>query len=273
MLTRDTTAYKSNFRNEMGNMEPWEQAARHFIDICSFKDDIETVFLTGSHAFGNADEFSDIDLFIVLNDRVKYRERGNKKVAGFRIEYFANPVREVIKTIDNRYANAELNDINMILGGVVIFDKNEISTKLMSYCREKLESEIPKMSPYDVIMGLYLFWDNFDELGRAYKKQTPDFAMQYFRFVQNAFEMYSRFTCSPVPGYHKMHKWLTDNEYIKKYGLPEHKDPDFIKIIKPAFECDNTDAMYELSKKLYEYVTEKMGGIDIDNFVMHGPCD
>ena len=254
-------------------MEKWKQAARTFIDQCSFKDDIETVFLTGSHAFGNADEFSDIDLFIVLNDNVNYRERGNKKVDGFRIEYFVNPVRQVIKTIDNNYANALLIDVNMILGGIVIFDKNETSDKVISYCREKLKSEFPKMSPFNEIMGLYLFWDNFDELGRAYKKQTPDFMMQYFRFIQNAFEMYSRYTCSPVPSYHKMFRWLTDDEYNKKYGLAKHNDPDFIKMITLAFECKDTTAMFELSKDLYVYVTKKMGGIDIDNFVMHGFCD
>jgi len=49
-------------------MKKWEIAARKFIDSCSFKDEIEAVFLTGSNACGNADEFSDIDLYIVLSD-------------------------------------------------------------------------------------------------------------------------------------------------------------------------------------------------------------
>ena len=113
----------------------------------------------------------------------------------------------------------------------------------------------------------------FDELHRAYIKQTPDLVMQFHNFIQNAFELYSRYICSPVPNYHKLYRWLTDDDYSKRYGLAVYNDPVFLKIVKKAFECKENEAMFDLSKEIYEYVTKKMGGIDIDNFVLHGSCD
>ena len=66
---------------------------------------------------------------------------------------------------------------------------------------------------------------------------------------------------------------MTDAGYNQRYGIPEYKDPVFLDIIKQAFTCSDTSTMYELAQKIYVYVSEKMGEIDIDNFVMHGSCN
>jgi len=250
-----------------------EIAAKNFINSWKFKDDIECVFLTGSHASGNADEFSDIDLFIILNDDVKWRERGNKRVDGMLIEYFANPVRQVKKYIDECYSNVALTDVNMILSGIAIFDKNDTASMMVDFCKQKLASEFPKMSEFNVQTGLYFLWDKYDELNRAYFDQHFDFLMQFYNFVQHAFEIYSRYICSPVPGYQKLYRWLTDDDFAKKYGLATYNDLDFLKMMKMVFGCSNTIEIFELSKNIYEYVANKMGGLDIDNFVLHGPCE
>jgi len=149
-------------------MKNWEIAAKNFINSCHFKDDIESVFLTGSHASGNADEFSDIDLYIILSDKVKWRERGNKLVDGFIVEYFANPLRQIKKYIDYSYDNVQLIEINMILNGIVIFDKNSAADELIHYCKQKTMSEFPKMNEFNVKTGLHHLWDSYDELCRVY---------------------------------------------------------------------------------------------------------
>ena len=254
-------------------MEKWEQVARNFIDSCDFKDDIEAVFLTGSHAVGNADEFSDIDLYIVLSDEVKYRERGNKRIDGLLVEYFANPKRQVKKYIDDGYPHVQLTEINMILSGIVIFNKNSTADKVIDYCKQKRLCAFSEMDDFNVKTGLYHLWDGYDELGRAYAAQSSDFAMQYFRFVQNAFELYSRYICSPVPNYRQLYRWLTDEAYFNNFGLEAHKDQDFVDLTKLSFQHKDAAAMFELSKVLYEYVVDKMGGFDIDNFVLHGLCN
>jgi len=254
-------------------MKDWEIAARKFIDECEFKDDIDAVFLTGSYATGNADEFSDIDLYIVLNDAVNYRQRGNRRVDGFLVEYFANPMRQIRKYIDTNHENVRTTEVNMILGGRLIFSKNSTANELIDYCQQKTTTPFAKMSEFHIKTGLYHFWNNYDELSRAHAYQAPDFAIQFYHFIQNAMELYSRYTCSPIPSYHNLHRWITDAEYFAKYGLPAHNDPDFLEIIRKSYNCVDTDAMLDLSKELYAYVTNKMGGFDIDNFTLHSPCD
>ena len=179
-------------------MKKWEVAAKEFIKQCNFYDDIETVYLTGSHAAGNADEYSDIDLYIVLSDSCDWRIRGNKFFNNkYRTEYFVNPVRQIIKYIDSSFEDVRILEINMILNGIVIYDKNTTSKTLRDYCLQKISNEFPAIGEYNVLMGQYLIWDNLDELTRAYENKTADFVMQYYMFINNAFEFYSRYICSP----------------------------------------------------------------------------
>jgi hypothetical protein len=253
-------------------MKKWEVAARDFIDSCNFKNDIVTVFLSGSYAFGNADDFSDIDLFIILSDEVNYRERGNKRVNGLLIEYFANPMRQIKKYIESDITNIRLCDINMMLGGIVIYDKNNTANMAIAYCKEILDAGFTEMSAFNIQMGLYNLWDHYNELQRAHHEQTPDFNMLFHRYIQNIFELYSRYTCSPVPNYPKLYKWLSDEGYFNRYGLPPHKDKDFTNMIKQSFELTEPAELFALVEKVYKHVVDRMGGFHIENFVLHGLC-
>jgi hypothetical protein len=70
-----------------------------------------------------------------------------------------------------------------------------------------------------------------------------------------------------------LYRWLTDENYSKRYGLAIYNDMAFLEIIKVTFICKDSKAMLDLSKNVYIYVANKMGGINIDDFVLRGPCD
>ena len=253
-------------------MEKWEAIARKFVEQCDFYDDIEAVFLTGSHAAGNADKYSDIDLYIALNDSCEWRVRGNKLFdEGFRVEYFANPIRQIKKYIDSSYGNVQILEINMILNGIVIVDKNSAAESLREYCLQKVKSNFPALGEFHVQMGQYHIWDNFDELTRAHDSKTADFAMQYYMFIKNAFEFYSRYICSPVPTYHHLYKWLTDETYRSNFKLPPYRDEAFLGLITGAFDNLDTGAMFAQAGNIKDYIFDKIGGFDIDNFMLKGP--
>ena len=252
-------------------MEKWEVAARKFVEQCEFYSDIGAVFLTGSYAAGNADKFSDIDLYIVLNDSCQWRIRGNKLLDdGFRVEYFANPTGRIKKYIDSSYSDVRIYEINMILNGIVILDNNSTAENLREYCVQKSMDDFPALGKYNIQMGQYLIWDNFDELSRAHYNKTADFPMQYYMFIQNAFEFYSRYICSPVPNYHHLYKWLTDEIYRNNFKLPPYRDETFLKLIADAFGKLDASTMFEQAGKIKDYVFSKVGGIDIDNFSIKG---
>ena len=253
-------------------MEKWEAAARKFIEQCDFYDEIEAVFLTGSYVAGNADEYSDIDLYIVLNDNLTWRERGNKRIDGFLIEYFANPVWQIKKYIDSSYNNVNIVEINMILNGIVIFDKNSAAESMRKHCLEKDINNFPALHEFHIQTGLYGLWDEYDELTRAYNNKTADFAMQYFVLIKNTFAFYSKYIGSPVPNYHKLYKWLTSETYREGFKLPTYRDSAFLNLILNAFERADMDAMFVQAGKVKDYVFDKLNGFDIDNYKLKGPC-
>jgi len=179
-------------------------------------------------------------------------------------------MRQIKKYIDDGYPNMDLTEINMILSGIIIYDKNSAAENAINFCKQKLLSEFPEMDEFNIKTGLYHLWDAHDELSRAYSDKSPAFVMQYFRFIQTVFELYSKYVRSPVPGYYKLYKWLTDDGYFNRYGLAAHNDQDFIKMINQAFECEDAAAMFDMSMKIYTYSVTKMGCIDIDNFMLRG---
>ena len=253
-------------------MEKWEAATRKFIEQCEFYNDIEAVFLTGSYAAGNADKYSDIDLYIVLNDDATWRVRGNKRFEGFLIEYFANPARQIKKYIDSSYSNVQITEINMILNGIVILNKNSAAESLREYCLQKVMADFPALDEFHVKTGLYHLWDSFDELTRAHDNNSADFVMQYYVFIRSAFEFYSRYICSPVPNYNHLYIWLTDEAYHKKFKLPPYRDAGFLELISEAFGSLDMDALFLQAKNIKEYVFNKAGGFEIDNFTLKSDC-
>ena len=249
--------------------EKWQAAAKKFVDECDFYNDIEAVFLTGSYAANNADKYSDIDLYIVLSDSCEWRARGNKLLDdGFRVEYFVNPARQIKRYIDSFFGDVRILEINMILNGIVILDKNSTAASLREYCLQKDMDNFPFLEEFHVQMGQYRIWDNFDELTRAYDNKAADFAMQYYMFIHNAFEFYSRYICSPVPGYHHLYKWLTDEGYRNNYKLPPYRDEVFMVLVAGGFGELDTNAMYAQAREIKDYVLDKVGGFDIDNFLL-----
>ncbi|MCL1995191.1 MAG: nucleotidyltransferase domain-containing protein [Defluviitaleaceae bacterium] len=254
-------------------MKNYKLAAQKFIENCSFNDDIVAVFLAGSHAVGNADQFSDIDLYIALNDNCDWRERGNRLADGFHIEYFANPIRQIKQYIDSSYSNVAILEINMILNGIVLFNKDSTAEHLREYCIQKKSTNFPKLEEFQIKMGKYAVWDNFDELTRSKADNKADFAMQYYIFLQNIFVFYSRYICSPVPNYQKLYKWLTDDTYRKNYNLPQYNDEVFLELVLAGFDSSDMSVMFEQAEKIKDYVLEKTGGFDIYNFALKGPLD
>ena len=75
-------------------MEKWEKALSKFLERYENEDYYEGAIACGSYVSGNNNEFSDIDVHIVLKRGNEWRERGNLDVDGFLIEYFANPVNK-----------------------------------------------------------------------------------------------------------------------------------------------------------------------------------
>ena len=251
-------------------MEAWEAAAAKFIENWEHIELTDAIFLTGSYATGNATKESDIDIFIILNDSVEWRERGNRKIDGFLVEYFANPLEQVKSYTVNNLKHGNLTQINMFKQGKLLFDRNNTAEQVLAYCESMLKEGIPQMGDVELQNRLYGLWNDMDELCAAYVKVSPDFMAQYYRFCLNAFCLYSRFICAALPDVHHLYKWLADKAFALRYGLPAYPDTKMSAMMQESF--DSNDTMRH-AEKMYKYISDKTGGFDIEKYTFRSKCD
>lgn len=78
-------------------MKAYEKAARKFIEKYQDNKNYLGALVCGSYVMGNETKYSDVDLFIIMDDLFDHRERGNIIVDGFRIDYFINSLKRFLK--------------------------------------------------------------------------------------------------------------------------------------------------------------------------------
>ncbi len=78
------------------------QVLNKFLENWKRKTYVEGAFLTGSAVTSYFSKYSDLDVYIVLSPRVRWRERGDVVIDGALIEYFANPVEQISRKMDDK---------------------------------------------------------------------------------------------------------------------------------------------------------------------------
>ena len=136
----------------------WKLALNEFIKPYLNDEEVEAILLVGSYAVGNQNEYSDIDVYVILNDNADYRERGNKLVEGHLIEYFINPIYKVREYLEEDKRGHGGSMANMLLHGQVLLDRNGIVEILKQEALAAKDKE-----PEKDIMKYYACWHAYDE--------------------------------------------------------------------------------------------------------------
>ena len=232
----------------------WEIALEEFIK--DYKNDslVEAILLVGSYAVGNQNEKSDIDVYVILNDDANYRERGNKLINGYLIEYFVNPVRMVKEYLyeDKRGHGGAM--ANMLINGKVLMDRHGLIDDLRIEAIELVNNQEVKKDP----MKYYACWDAYDE----YEAAQYHNEMQYYICLKNLIEAYlaNNGYCI-LPG-QKIEKFFKNEEYRQRYNIGNFPEGEFNELVLKCFDEPKHDNL----KALYDYVMND-GCFDINNFV------
>jgi len=104
-------------------MEKWRQAVELFLNDWKKMKTLLGRWFCGSYVTGNPSEHSDIDLHLLLKSGIDWRERGNKVVDGYLIEYFANPKEQILKYFHEEIASRSCVTAHMFASGEILFDK------------------------------------------------------------------------------------------------------------------------------------------------------
>ena len=232
----------------------WKLALKKFIEPYLKDEEVEALLLVGSYAVNNQNQFSDIDVYIILNDNAEYRERGNKKIDDYLIEYFINPVHLVREYLQNDKRGHGGAMANMLLKGKIIIDRHNIIPDLQK------EAQIAKkIKPAKDPMKYYACWHAFDEyLAAAYHNE-----LQYYLCLKYLVECYLANNGYCILPEQKIEKFFKDDKYRANYDIGDFPNNEFNHLVIKCFDYPNRHNL----QNLYDFVIAD-GQFDIQNFAL-----
>ena len=246
-------------------MNNWELSLNKFLEQYINEDYFLGAILTGSYATGNNDINSDIDVFIVTKDTTNWRERGNKLIDGYLIEYFINPVRQVLKEFEEGFKDGGIATTLIFAGSKILYDKDGTIESLVNKAKQDLNKEINKIPEFKWKMNCYTVWHSFYELNSKYiKNEDIDYTYNiYLNDIIKAHFLNNQIPTLPV---HKIEKILTNKEYRNRYNIKKLPEDIFIDKLLKCFKEKDYNKKYEYAKDLYDYYMNQNKDFDINNF-------
>ena len=230
---------------------PHREIIDKFINSINLKE-VEAILLVGSYAVGNNNEYSDIDIYIILKDKIKYRERGNILINGILIEYFMNPIRKVIDYLKNDKRGHGGSMANMLINGLLIYGNRKVIKELKRKARYYLNRKNKKDKQY-----YYHAWDMYDD----YKACMFHKEMPYYNALQALIEAYLYNNDYLLLPPQKIERIFKDEEYRNKYKIYKFPNNKFNELVINCFDNPNENNI----DILYNYVMKDVN-FNINNF-------
>lgn len=250
-------------------MEPWEEALSDFLIPWEAKPEVVGAIATGSYVVGTQSPFSDVDVHIVLDASVGWRERGNKLVDGLLIEYFANPPGQITKYMEADFEAGRRANARMFTTGKVVFDKTGIVEGLRAAAAEWMGRPFDRPSQAWCEQRKYALWDQLDTLCDLSARKSPAFQLVYHLGLQAAFETYARFLGAELAPPGKLQELMADPTFGTRYRMDPFPDPEFIALVGSCLTGRSLDAIADT----IEHVQKAMGGFNIDGWVLRTPAE
>jgi hypothetical protein len=255
-------------------MDDWEQALNAFLDSWRSKPEVIGAMVCGSFVTGSPSKHSDIDVHIVLDDKVDWRERGNKIVEGFLIEYFANPPKQFRRYFQEDYGDNDRSAATQFATGRIIFDEAGVIAHLKKEAAEWLVKPFAPVSETSLELSKCILWDNLDNLQAAFEQDAPDFSYVYHQTLQRIYVSYARFMRQPIISFSKTYGCLSCPKTAKrKYLMEPFPDKEFLEMFFAGVKEEDHPKMLRYVESLTNYVMEKFGGFHIDGWKFRSPAD
>lgn len=225
------------------------------------------ILLTGSHAIDLADKYSDVDLYVILSDPAPHRQRGDDIYDNVIIEYNADPIPYIVHLMEEQHRNGLRHCARKIQTGKVLFQRGPRLAEIRTIADEYMSRPFPQQSKTVTEMAKYYIWDQLEDLRRINERNPTAFPYAYFCGLQNVINYYAKFqnveTLRPV----RMHQFLTDPVFRKKYRVGGFKDAAFVKLAAVCME----NVSFRNIGLLTELVQQRMGGFVLDGWKLRAP--
>lgn len=254
-------------------MEEWENSLKLFLDSWRLNNDVIGALVCGSYVTGHPSNRSDIDVHIILSDDIDWRERGNRYINGFLIEYFVNPPKQIRKYFEEDFADYRTMSMVQFMTGRVIFDRigviEELKKEAANWKRKK-HSELSKIM---VEMKKYELWDAHDNLLDSYENHRDDFTFLYYQSLHSMFNHYcSLLNIEPIPSNH-IYQYLCNPNYLRKYLKEKFPNEEFRDLYLMAIKETERKKMMDVYGQLLNMIFNNFGGFNIDGWKITSPVE
>lgn len=245
-------------------MKDWEQALHTFLKPYLKKDEVAGALLCGSYATGNQSPFSDIDVHIITNDTQKWRERGNRYINGFLIEYFINPPCQLKREFKEDLKTNSLCTAVMFGFGKILYDKTGQVKQLQKQALTYYQKSFAPMTKTACLLALYHIWDLRDEF-QSLSRSGYSTDLVYADCITDLVNFYCQYhRLSQIPT-SKLEKIFAHPQFAKRYHVPKLPPRRMMDLTLACLRCEKKDRETNL-QKLYDYVVQSAGGFDINRF-------
>ncbi len=245
----------------------WTAAVDEFLLPWRPQREVVGALVGGSRAVGTDAPNSDIDIHIVLSDRVAWRERGNRRTGGFLIEYFANPVRQLRAYREEDWRGFVRSDARMFSRGKIWFDKTGVVAKLQRACRSEMTRPFRTLSAVEIELAKYGLWDGLDNLVELARARSPIYDHAYHDLLHHVLDTYHRFLRCEVSATSKLWRFFREKDFRRRQAYPEFPDQDFVKLFIACIRNVRQPAI----ERLVEHVLGRMGGFCVDGWKLRTP--
>lgn len=250
-------------------MNNWEQALNKFINQYKNEDYFVGALLTGSYLTGNNNQNSDIDVYIITNNEITWRERGNKLIDGYMIEYFINPISKIKSYFTKELESYHLSTTMMFVNSKIIYDKTNEVQALVDIAKDNIKNlnNLKEIDDFKYKSNCYSVWDSYDELESKYKEKE-DIDFTYYLFLQKVIDGYFYNKQIPSLPLNKIEKILKNEDYKNKYNILKLPEKTFNELFLKCLSEKEYDKKFANAKELYNYFMNEFKDFDINNYAL-----
>jgi hypothetical protein len=262
--------YKTESRRVMKN---WRAALERFLEEWPYLNELQGVLVCGSYITGNPSEHSDIDVHLVLNEGEEWRERGNRIIDGYLIEYFCNPPAQIHKYFEEDHLERSTHAAVQFATGEIVMDREGTILGLKEEAGKWLEKPFKKNGEAGLELMKYGLWDTLDNLEDLYDKGADAWEFVYHNSLRVLFDEYCQFLSVEQIPYYQIGSYLSEESYLKKYLKVPFPDEEFSSLFLQALNVSGREEKFLTFKRLSSHVLTKMGGFSIDGWKVKTPSE
>jgi len=252
-------------------VKAWERALEKFLAQWKTRREVTGALVCGSYITGNPDSHSDIDVHILLRETIRWRERGNRIIDGYLIEYFVNPPKQIRAYFSGDYRSNRAMTATQFVTGRILFDKAGAVRRLKREAERCIARPLKKSNRVARELSNYALWDQLDNLRAVVKQKSPVAAYVYHNALKQLFDSYCNIIGYPISGANRAHAILTDARTRKKYLLDRFPDAAFSRSFVRALRETKLANMCLALEKLTDRVQRKSGGFKLDGWKIRTP--